>query len=54
MVWKKVVIKEDLRKFAKEIKNKPMFINAKTRKGKELNQQKNCKLTVEKRIITKR
>lgn len=35
MVWKKV---------------KPLFYHAHTRKAKEINQQANCKLTIEKKL----
>jgi len=36
-----------------EVKNKPLFSSARTRKSKEVNAAKNCKRIIEKKEITK-
>ena len=41
---------KSLRSQAVEVANKPLFSSAKTREAKEVNQQTNCKLVVEKKL----
>ena len=55
MVWKKVKqpTKEEIEhesKRAIKVKANPLFSNAHTREEKELNQEKECKITVEKKV----
>ena len=51
MVWKKIKQPtESISKRAVKVKNKPLFFHAHTRKSKELNQQKNCKITTKKKV----
>jgi len=57
MVWKNIKnpTEEEAEYISKRaVKKKfiPMFSRAHTRKGKELNQSKNCKITVEKPLTT--
>lgn len=55
MPWKDVYYQTEedaksITKRARKVKNRPLFNLAYTRKGKELVQQKNCKITTEKKL----
>lgn len=55
MVWKQALNptyerEKFLAKNAITVRAKPLFYHAHTRKSKELNQQENCKITVEKKL----